>query len=409
MTVAFKYEAFTRAGDEAHGEVIATSEAEVREQLAQRELLVLSVKKAGVEGLAAKELRLRRDRVRPKDVAWIARNLATTQEAGLPVFRALGLLAGQKAGTAAGGLLADTQQRMADGSSLSATFRAHEPEVGALTCAFVEAGEASGRLGESFSRLADMLERRIALRRKIISAAAYPVIVLCMTLALATAMLVFVMPTFEQMYAQLGGSLPLPTQIVMSLSTFVRKTILILPFAIAGTVWAIRTWLRTPVGKAVCDTRVLRLPLVGEIARQTATVRFALTMSSLLDAGVGLLEALRLTAAATDNHVYSSAIERTAERVREGRGLAQAMAEERAAFPEVLVQLVRVGEETGTVPDLLGRLAKTTQEEVETRIDGLTNLLEPILIVALGAIVGGLLLAMYLPMIGAPALVEGAG
>ena len=409
MAVAFKYEAFTRAGDEANGEVMAASEAEVREQLAQRELLVLTVKKAGAERLANKELRLRRDKVRPKDAAWIARNLATTQESGLPVFRALGLLAGQKAGTATGALLADAQQRMADGSSLSAGFRAHESEVGSLTCAFVEAGEASGRLGQAFSRLAELLERRVALRRKIISAAAYPVVVLVLTVVLAIAMLVFVMPTFEQMYTQLGGELPLPTQLVMSLSEFVRSTILLLPIVVGGILWGVRTWLRTPAGHALWDRQILRLPLVGEIARQSAMVRFSLTMSSLLDAGVGLLEALRLTAAATDNSVYSGAIERTAERVREGRGLAQAMAEERTAFPEVLVQLVKVGEETGTVADLLARLARSTQEEVETRIDGLTHLLEPLLIVVLGGIVGALLLAMYLPMIGAPALVDGAG
>jgi len=405
MATTFKYQAFTREGEERSGSVVATDEAEARARIGEG-LVVTTVTKASARrSLLGREFKLRPNHVTLGEVAWMARNLATTQASGVPLFRALALVAKQRPGTAIGRVMEDIHQQLANGASLSRAFRSHESELGPLTCALIEAGEASGRLDQAFGRLADMLEARQRLRRKLFSSIAYPAVVCLLAIGLTLGMLLFVVPSFKGIYAQLGGELPALTQAVLALSNFARSMWFIYPLAVAGIVMLVLEIRRNPKAKRQWHAFLLRAPIFGPLVASTAQARVAATLSSLLDSGVGLLEALDLAASASGNLVFEEAIETARDQVREGRALSRALVPD-DPFSEVFVQLLVVGEETGAVPALLGRYAKSLEDEVQTKVEGLTSVLEPLLIAGLGIIIGVMLVAFYLPLFNVANLVQ---
>jgi type IV pilus assembly protein PilC len=395
---AFQYEAFTRDGETNNGEIIADSLDDARSQLAQQKLIVVTVKEHKKLGVASRSIQLRPNHIKLADIAWMARNLATSQAAGLSMFRALGMLSKQKANQPVGKMLAEVHQQIADGKSLSGAFRAHEAQVGTLTCALVEAGEASGRLDEALAKLADITEARVRLKRKIISAIMYPALVLILALGITLVMLLTVVPTFAGIYKQLGNAkLPAPTQFLLNLSAFLQNSWLIWVPGLIGAVVGVIAYQRSASGARRLDQLSLKVPIFGKLISQTVIARVSAVMASLLSAGVSLLDVLDLSASVAGNTVYQDALLAARDKIREGRPLSRALADQ-MLFPDVFVQLCAIGEETGAVADLLGRYAKSTEEEVQTTVDGLSSLLEPILIVVLGGIVGGLVISLYLPL-----------
>lgn len=398
MATTFQYEAFTREGEPSNGQLLAEDLDDARSQLAQQRLLIVSVKERKQVSLASRDLRLRPNHVKLADIAWASRNLATSQAAGLSMFRAMGMLAKQKANQPIGKVLSEMHQDVADGKSLSAAFRAHEAKLGPLTCALIEAGEASGRLDNALVKLADITEARVRLRRKIMSAMMYPVMVLFLTLAITIVMLMTVVPTFAGIYKQMGNAkLPAPTQFLVNLSGMLTGMWYLWIPTVAAIVVGLVAYKRSEAGKRRIDRIVIRLPIFGKLLRQTIVARTAAVMASLTSAGVSLLDVLTLTASVAGNSVYADALLNAREKIREGRPPSRAIADQQV-FPDIFVQLLAIGEETGAVSDLLGRYAKATEDEVQTMVDGLASLIEPLLIVVLGAIVGGLIVALYLPL-----------
>jgi type IV pilus assembly protein PilC len=339
-----------------------------------------------------------RDRVKLADVSWMCDKLATMQGAGLPLFQSVATLARMKAGTPLGRRLDAIYDDIGEGSSFAQAMRKFESDFEPLTCALVETGEASGNLTLALERAAKLIDTRLRLRRKVRAAMTYPAVVLTVTSLLIAGLLVFIVPKFEAIYAEAGGDLPAMTQALVSLSK-------VLPFVIAGIIVAVlvvvlllRSSATGTSAQRQLDAFKLRLPIVGPLMAKAADARVAATLANLLGAGVPLLDALTLTARTANNERLSTALLAARTSIDDGSGFADALADT-GAFPEILVQLASVGEDSGTLPRLMERYAVVAEEEVMTSAETITSVIEPLLMVLVGLIVGVFLIGLYLPLI----------
>lgn len=337
------------------------------------------------------------DRVSLKDVAVGSRQLATMIDAGLPLMRSLTVLAEQTENRR----LAETWEAVRDevqaGSSFSAALAKHPKVFTKLYIAVVRAGEAGGALDQVLLRLADTLEKQVNLRNKIRSAMTYPTMVAILVLVILTAILVFIVPTFKQLYADLGGTLPLQTRLLIFTSDFVRRFIVFLIPASALGVYALRRYINTENGRRRWDAFKLRIPIFGELFRKVAMSRMARTLGTMLRSGVPVLQSLEITRETTGNRIVADAIEDVEDAVRQGESLARPLLKHKV-MPPMVVQMLAVGEETGAVDTMLEKVATFYDSEVDATVDALTSLIEPILIVILGGVVGLILISLYLPM-----------
>lgn len=379
------------------GTVDAPTEAVAREILRSDGLIVTSLASDKVSGGLRREIRFRKA-LKIADTSWMARQLAITTESGMPLARAMSMLARQRSSDTIGKVLADMNERLLAGSTASSAFRAHEAELGPLCVAMVSSGEVSGELGASLSKLAVLLETRDRLRRKVRSALVYPIGVFALSLVIALVMVIFIVPIFVKLFAQLGSKLPLPTLILVGISNTITANIWILPLAAVaiGVGWhQLRTHHDT---RKFLDKASLRLPVIGGLLTKAALARVSSTLSTMLSAGVPLLQALDYAQAAAGNLVFADALGGCGDAIREGISLSSAMSRY-PEVPEVLPQMIRVGEEAGSVGEVLERYSKRVETEVETTVEGLTAMIEPILVVAIGMLVGSMVVALYLPLV----------
>ena len=404
MTSTFKYEAFSKTGEEIHGVLDGENESEIRTALGQQNLLVMSIQRQGGSNFATKDLNFR-TKANTKEIAWLARSLATTQSSGLPVYPALAILARQRAKQPIGKILSRIHTKVGEGSTLTSAFRDEGENVGELSCALIEAGEISGRLDESLNHLAYITEARVRIKRKVKSAMMYPIVVFVIAMIMSAGLLIFVVPQFQNIYNELGGSLPLPTKIVVWLSDQMIEKWWIYPIIAVFITFLIAAYKRNPTWQSAKDKLILKIPIFGVIIHKSAIARLVLVLSSLMNSGVGLLESLLLAGNASGNQHVNEAVIRIHDSVREGASLGESMKKE-PLIPEVKTELVLMGEETGTVPSLLERYGKTIDDEVTTAVDGLSALMEPLLIVFLGGLIGSLVVAFWLPILNAPSLVS---
>ena len=335
-------------------------------------------------------------RVKAEALATFTRQFATMIESGLSLLRAVSVLAGQTESHALAEVLRTVRIDIEQGSSLSSALSKHRvfPRI---YVSMVRAGEVGGGLDQVLVRLADTLEKQVALQRKIRSAMAYPVGVLFLVVGILAAMLVFIVPQFKSMYTSLGGKLPLPTRILIALS---NAAVILVPLGILatiGTVFAIRRWIRTPGGRNFWDALKLRVPLFGKLVHKTALARMGRTMAALTRSGVPLLEALEVTKETCGNAVLSAALADVQEGVRQGDSIGHRLSEH-PIVPAMVTQMVSVGEESGAVDTMLDKVANFYEAQVEAMVNTLTSLLEPFLVVILGGIVGGMVISLYLPM-----------
>ena len=389
----YQWEGRSRDGRLLKGIRRESSAARVRAEL-QRD---------GITPLRVRARRLRRSQrrgIKPVDVAFMVRELATVLEAGLPVVQALDITAESQHLARMQELLETLSRDVAAGAPLSEAMKRHPRQFGSLHTSLVAAGEGSGRLPELLASLATWLERRERIRKKISSALSYPLAVLGIAAIVVGLMLVYVVPEFERMFAGYGAELPPLTRAVVGLSESLRAS---------GPAWAAATaaatgalvWARRRISGAryLEDRLKLRLPFIGGLFARAALARFMRTLATLLEAGLPAVEALDAAAGACGNRVYEAVIRRTREEVAAGQGLRRAMTY-LAVLPPALARMLGVGEETGRLGEMCAHLAERYDEELHTAADRMGALLEPLLMTILGVLIGGLVLAMYLPVFG---------
>jgi type IV pilus assembly protein PilC len=366
-------------------------------KLREMGLTPIEVKKANT-GLKM-EINLRPGRVKLKHLAVFSRQFATMVNSGLPILRALSILSEQTESKELGKVLLQVRVDVEQGASLSGAMSKHPKSFSELFVAMIRSGETGGVLDNVLLRLADNIEREVDLRRKIKSAMTYPIAVVALVVLLMSAMLLFVVPQFESIYEQLGGTLPLPTRILLGMSRGVRTYWWIVIALAVGAGFGFRRFKSTPQGRAILDSIKLKTPIFGSLFHKTALARFSSTLGMLLRSGVPILQAMDIVVDTVNNQVIAKAVRDVQGSVREGESIAKPLARH-AVFPPMVVQMLAVGEETGAVDTMLDKVAEFYNSEVSAAVESLTSLIEPALIAVIGGAVGAAVIALYMPMFG---------
>jgi type IV pilus assembly protein PilC len=318
-------------------------------------------------------------------------------DAGVTILASLGILSRQLASKRMRSAVAQVRWLIEQGQSLSDAFRSRPDVFPALLVNMVAAGEASGTLEESFERLADHFEKEYAVTQKVRTAMAYPTIVTIVALGVIVFMVVFVLPSFIGIFASIGAELPWPTRLVMGVSDFIRANWYLLAALLALGVIAVKFLSSTPNGAYTLDSLALRLPLFGELILKRAVSRFSRTLATLLRSGVPLLVSLSVTERTVGNLPVAAAISMASEEIRAGRGIVEPLRASRL-FPQMIIEMMVVGEETGTVDQMLSKVADFYDKEIDVTVERLSSLIEPVIIVVLGAVVGFIMLSLIMPM-----------
>jgi type IV pilus assembly protein PilC len=390
----FTYRGTNRGGATVSGELTAASKTELVNTLKRQQINVTKMSEKGKEfnlptfggGVEAKEL------------AVFTRQFSVMIDAGLPLVQCLEILAGQQENKVFQNVLTATRGSVEGGSTLSAAMRQHEKVFDALYVNLVEAGETGGILDTILQRLSSYIEKNVKLKRAVKSAMIYPVSVMGIAAMVITLLLWKVVPIFVELFNGLGVDLPLPTRIVIALSRFVGSIyggMIVVLFI--GAVVALKFWYGTPQGRFVLDTVVLKVPMVGPLLRKIAVARFTRTLGTLISSGVPILEGLDITARTSGNAVIERAIIQTRKAVEAGRSLVDPL-KETEVFPGMVTQMIGVGEQTGAMDAMLQKIADFYEDEVDAAVKDLLTALEPIMIVFLGVVVGGIVISMYLPL-----------
>jgi len=385
----FEWEGRDKNGKIVRGELRAAGEAAVSASLRRQGILLTKVKKR----------RLSSGRpVRQRDVALFTRQLATMMKAGVPLLQAFDIVGRGATNPRLTKLLGDVRSDVETGTSLSAAFRRHPMQFDALYCNLVEAGEAGGILEALLERLAIYQEKTLALKSKIKSALMYPIAVLVVAFIVLVVIMVKVIPAFKEVFSSFGADLPAPTLAVIALSEFfVSYWLVVFGVLFGGGYVLYQSWRRSPKVQKVVDRLLLRLPLFGQLIHKSVIARWTRTLSTMFAAGVPLVEALDSVAGAAGNAVYAEATQRIQRDVSTGSALTTSMMST-GAFPNMVIQMASIGEESGALDHMLGKAAEFYEEEVDDMVKGLSSLMEPMIIVVLGILIGGIVVAMYLPI-----------
>jgi type IV pilus assembly protein PilC len=387
----------TTAGEIQTGELTFDSQDEVLAALRKKRIIITSVREK------PRDLKFTLPKigsgVSTRDLAIFTRQFATMINAGLPLVQCLDILSKQTEKEDFRAVIAQTMRDVEAGTTLAEALAKKENNkvFDELFVNMVEAGEAGGILDDILQRLATFIEKAEALKRKIQGAMVYPAVVMTVACLATAFMLIFIIPTFARMFTAFGGDLPLPTKIVMGLSSFLRSYWWVMLGGIVGSIVMIRRYYTTEQGHMQIDKLLLRVPVLGDVIRKGAVARFTRTLGTLISSGVPILTGLEITARTAGNRVVQEAIMAARASIREGETISAPLKQSNV-FPPMVVQMISVGEETGALDDMLTRIADFYDSEVDTAVDALTSLIEPVMIVFMGAVVGGMVIAMYLPM-----------
>ena len=393
MPDTYAYKVRDRGGNLISGTLVADNEALVLQRLREQGLTPLEVGKQG-RGL---NIELTKKKIKLKELAVFSRQFATMVNSGLPILRALSILAGQTSNTELARILTECRMDIEQGGSLSSALQKHPKVFNDLYVSMVKSGETGGSLDSVLLRLADVIENEVKLRGKIKAAMTYPIAVVALVSLILTAMLLFVVPQFKSIYAQLGGSLPMPTRMLLLVSDLFKKFWYVVLIGLFVGRFVFRRWKATPAGRESVDAFKLRVPVFGSLFHKTALARFAGTLAMLLRSGVPILQALEIVSDTVNNKVISKAVADVQASVREGESMAKPLAKHKV-FPPMVVQMLAVGEETGQVDVMLEKVSMFYNQEVEAAVDSLTSLIEPLLIAVIGGAVGAAVIALYMPM-----------
>ena len=388
--ITYVWEGKDKKGKVVKGEMRAAGDSFVNATLRRQGITVTKVKKQS--SFASK------GKITDKDITLFTRQLATMMKAGVPLLQAFDIVGKGHSNPAVAKLLGDIKGDVETGSSLSASFRKYPLYFDALFCNLVGAGEQAGILDSLLDRLATYKEKIMAIKSKIKSALFYPISILVVAFVIVAIIMIFVIPAFKELFDGFGAELPAPTLIVMAMSEFFVQWWWAIFGSIGGGLWFFfYTWKRSEKMQSTMDRLVLKLPVFGDVIRKATIARFSRTLSTMFAAGVPLVEALDSVAGASGNRVYYDATKRIQSEISTGTSLTVAM-QNAEVFPNMVLQMTAIGEESGALDSMLSKVADFYEGEVDDAVDALASLMEPMIMVVLGVLIGGLVIAMYLPI-----------
>jgi type IV pilus assembly protein PilC len=387
--LTFSWEGRDKAGKTIRGELRAVSEAAVNATLRRQGIAVQKVKAVKHKGGG---------RVTEKDITLFTRQLATMMKAGVPLLQSFDIVSKGASNPAVAKLLTAIKTDVETGSALAAAFRKFPLHFDQLFCNLVQAGEQAGILETLLDRLANYKEKILAIKSKIKAALFYPIAIIAVAFIITAVIMIFVIPAFKEVFTNFGADLPAPTLLVMAISDwFVAYWYIIFP-VIGGAIYGFfEAWKRSIAVQVFMDRLMLRLPLFGDLVKKSTIARWTRTLSTMFAAGVPLVEALDSVGGASGNYVYAVATKQIKQEVATGTSLTVAM-QNTNAFPSMVIQMVSIGEETGALDAMLGKVADFFEAEVDDAVEALSSLMEPMIMVVLGTLIGGMVIAMYLPI-----------
>jgi type IV pilus assembly protein PilC len=395
--VEFRCRLASPSGEIVEGIYVADSESRLRHDLEEKGLYVLSLRPKG--GFAGLSFQLpQRAKISTAEFLMFNQELATLLKAGMPLVQSLDLLQRRVQSPTFRRVLDDIHQRVRSGSALSEAFTAHESLFPRVYTASLLAGERSGSLDTVLRRFVEYTKVVATVKRKTISALIYPVILITLAVVLVGIIVLKVVPAFSDFYQSFGADLPLMTRVIVNISNVVRQQFLLVVIVLALAIGSFVVWIRRPGQRIRFDHLVLRIPVIGEIARKFATSQMARTLATLLGGGLPLVNALDIAARSIGNQYIAAEVTVVGTRVREGQSLAHAL-EARGVFPDVAVKMAEVGESTGALQDMLNTVADFYDEEIATNMERFVTLVEPVLLVIMGIVIAALLLALYMPLL----------
>ncbi|MDX8403314.1 MAG: type II secretion system F family protein [Mariprofundaceae bacterium] len=387
----FLWEAKTKQGQPKSGELDVANRDIAKATLRRQGLVDIKVKKKPIE------IEIFPEKVVDKDISIFFRQLSTMINAGLPLVQCFELAERGAEKKALVKLLKDVRNELEGGSPLGETMRKFPKEFDRLTCALVQAGEQGGILDSILLRLCTYKEKALALKSKIKSAMVYPVAILVVSFIVTSILMIFVIPIFSEIFSSFGAELPGPTKVAMAISDLFVEYWYVVLFAPMLLVWAIKAIYKTPQGRYQLDKLLLNMPVIGDVLRKGAVARFCRTFSTLTAAGVPILESLDTVAETSGNVVIEEVILKTKDSISQGMTLTAPL-EASGVFPVMVTQMISIGEQTGSLEEMLSKIADFYEEEVDTAVDNMTALMEPLIMAFLGVVIGGLVIAMYLPI-----------
>ncbi len=385
----FNWEGKDKGGKTVRGDMRSAGENMVQAALRRQGIAVSSIKKKKMGGGGS---------VSEKDVALFTRQMATMMKAGVPLLQAFDIVSKGAANPAVGRLLVAIKTEVETGASLAQAFRKYPLQFDALYCNLVAAGEAAGILEALLDRLAIYKEKTLAIKSKIKSALFYPVSIIAVAIVITAVIMIFVIPAFKSVFSSFGADLPMPTLIIMGISDWtVANWYIIFPALIGGVYGFLEAWKRSLAVQIFMDKLSLKMPIFGSLLRKAAIARWTRTLSTMFAAGVPLVEALDSVGGASGNYVYLQATIKIKAEVSTGTSLTVAM-QNANVFPSMVLQMCMIGEETGALDAMLSKVADFFEAEVDDAVEALSSLMEPIIMVVLGTLIGGMVIAMYLPI-----------
>lgn len=385
----FEWEGKDRSGKIVRGELRAAGEHQVQASLRRQGILATKIRKRRTKG---------GKKIKSKDIAIFTRQLATMMRSGVPLLQAFDIVARGSTNASVTRLLNDIRTDVEAGSSLASAFKKHPMYFNALYCNLVEAGEAAGILDSLLDRLAVYMEKTEAIKSKIKSALMYPIAVVVVAFVVVSIIMIFVIPAFKDIFTNFGADLPAPTLVVIAISEFfVAYWWLIFLVTFGSVYFFFQSWKRSEKMQAFMDRLLLKFPIFGDLIYKSVIARWTRTLSTMFAAGVPLVEALDSVGGASGNYVYKVATTKIQNEVATGTSLTNAMTNS-GVFPSMVLQMTAIGEESGSIDHMLGKAADFYENEVDEMVAGLSSLMEPIIIVFLGGLIGGIVVSMYLPI-----------
>lgn len=401
----YVWEGINAAGEKTKGELNAVDGATAKAMLQKKRINVTKLKPKPKD--ISEYIPFLAPKVKQSDVVIFTRQMSTLIDSGLPLIQGLDALARQQENPKFAEILTQIKTDVETGSTFAEALKKHPKLFDRLYTNMVAAGEMGGVLDSVMARLAAYMEKAQRLKRKVKGAMTYPAIVLGISIGVLSIILIFVIPVFEKMFKEFGHALPAPTQMVIDVSNFVKSYILLILLLLGGLVFLFKKYYSTEKGRTQVDRLLLRAPIFGPLLRKVAVAKLTRTLGTLIVSGVPIIEALNVAAGTAGNKIVENAIIKVKTSVTEGKTIAQPL-EESGIFPAMVIQMISVGETSGALDKMLTKVADFYDEEVDTAVDALTSMIEPLMIVFLGGTIGTIIIAMYLPIFKMAGAVSGS-